>query len=203
MYANGQTLMSKDRKRLVRLKPVSGAGIWSEGIELFIDEDGNEFTDSINHYTYIKDEFGRAYSSPVENGQYVDISAKKYLISDEELLQMRVQSLKDWEKVVLARMNGNAVKFTGYMVNGKYKTYTCDIPGKFVHCAFCDGGKCDVFQNYFLINRCAKPLFKQYNSIKKELVNGPMIFYYEGQLWLYDNDNLVVIKNVLKMESLL
>lgn len=202
MYANGQTLMSRDRKRLVRIKPVSGAGIW-DMMETFIDEEGKEFIDNIDHYTYVQDEFGRPYSGPVENGQYVDISAKKYLVSEEELVQMRVQSLKDWEKVVLARMNGNAVKFTGYMVNGKYKTFTCDEPGMFVHCVFCDGSKCKVFQDYFLKNRKAKPLFKQYNSIKKELIDGPMVFYYEGQLWLYDNDNLVVIKNVLKMESLL
>ena len=202
MYSNGQTLMSRDRKRLVRLKPVSGAGVW-DMMETFIDEDGKEFIDNIDHYTYVQDEFGRPYSSYVENGQYVDISAKKYLISDEELLQMRAQSLKEWEKVVLARMDGNAVKFTGYTVNGKYKTFTCDEPGTFVHCAFCDGSECTMFRDYFLKNRKAKPLFRKYDSIKKELVNGPMIFYYEGQIWLYDKDNLVTIKEILKVENLL
>jgi hypothetical protein len=195
MYANGQTLMSRDRKRLVRIKPVSGAGIW-DMMETFIDEEGKEFIDDIEDYIYIQDEFGRPYSHPVENGQYVDISAKKYLISDEELLQMRKTSLEEWEKVVLARMNDNAVKFTVYTVNGKYHTFTCDEPGKFVHCAFCDGSKCNIFKNYFLKNREAKPLFIKYNPIKQEFVDGPMIFCYKNKIWLYDNEDLVVIKDI-------
>ena len=66
MYSNGQTLMSKDKKRLVRIKPTSGAGVWAWEIAAFIDEDGNEFTDDIRNYTHVEDEFGRAYSRPVK-----------------------------------------------------------------------------------------------------------------------------------------
>lgn len=198
MLANGQTLKHKETNRLVRLDPTPGQ-TWAWDISkktAFIAENGTKFIDNINNYTHIEDELGRPYFNMPKEGQFVDESAKKYLVSEEKMAKMRKKKLKEWEAKVLDRMAGNVKMFT-YTCNGKPKTTTCDSAKKSVHCPFADGSKSFLFRDFFLKHRKAIPLYKEWNSIKKEYLDGPMIFRHtDGQMWMYDErvSNLAVIE---------
>lgn len=189
MYCNGQTLRHRKTNELVRLASIKYPLNWVDWASktdrgtLLIRENGTKFTDNINNYTHIEDEFGRPYAKQPKDGQFVDESAKRYLVSPEEMAEMRQKSLEAWEDRLL-----------GYMVKGKY---SADTPGKAVLCPFSDGSRCSVFQEFFLRRRNATPLYKRWNSIKGEFSDGPMIFrHIDGQLWMYRyaRGDLVVIQ---------
>lgn len=188
MLANGQTLRHKERNELARLDPTPGER-WAWDISkktAFIAEDGSKFTDDIANWTHVEDELGRPYFNLPGEGQFVDESAKKYFVSKEELSRMRQEKLEGWEAAVLDRMAGN-VRTYKVTVNGKVETHTSDSAKKLVHCPFADGSKSFLFHHYFLKRRKAVPLYKVWNSFKKEYVDGPMIFRHtDGQLWIYE-----------------
>lgn len=189
MYYATQTLRQKGKKVLVRLltskEERESVFAWGIGKETpLIDKFGNTFFDDINNYTHIEDELGRAYSNPPKKGQFVDESAEKYLVGKKELMKMRTKRLLAWEKEVLTRMTTDAPK-----------PY-CDVKNKYVLCPFSDGSYCHLAATFFLRRRNAKPLYKQYNSIHKRFTNGPMIFEYRKQTWMYNYmmNHLTVIK---------
>jgi len=194
MYYNGQTLISKDKKRLVRIKPInSSTFFWHNNKKvLFIAEDGKEFTDDINNYTYIVDEFDRSYNPPIKKGEYVGTEVKKYLVSKKKLMEMREKRLKEWENEILERMKSKK--------NPMHKRF--DKPGKTVFCPFSDGKSCLMFQEFFLKNRNATSLYEEWGTLfnqnfKDGFVSGPMAFKHtDGQVWIYDYyvDKLIVIK---------
>ena len=72
--------------------------MWNYELETFIDETGKVFTDDIDKYTHIQDEWGNPYVNDVEKGQFVDVSAKKYLVSEKVLASMRIKTLKKVRK---------------------------------------------------------------------------------------------------------
>lgn len=198
MLANGQTLRHRKTNKLARLDPAPNTRwAWDIGkMTAFIAEDGSEFVDDIKSWTHIEDELGRPYFNTPGKGQFVDESAKKYLVSKKELAEMRRERLEQWEAKVLDRMAGN-VKMFRITVNGKPKMHTCDSAGKSVHCPFADRGKSFLFRDFFLKRRKAIPLYKVWNSITKKYLDGPMIFRHtDEQLWIYDErmSELKVVK---------
>lgn len=203
MLANGQTLRHKKTSQLVRLDPEPGE-MWIGEKTAFIARDGTIIIDDIKNYTHVEDELGRPYCKMPAEGQFVDESAEKYLISSRKMAKMRQKRLKEWEAKVLDRMSGNVKTFT-YICNGKSTISTCDSPRKSVHCPFADGseggaGFSSLFRDFFLKRRGATPLYKVWNSIRKEYTLGPMVFEHtDGQIWLYDEQisRLDVIKDIV------
>lgn len=184
MYYNGQTLQHKETNELVRLVPFSPDHVCKidRGV-LLVRENGDEFSDCINNYTYIEDEFGRPYAKQPKEGQFVDESAKRYLVGPEKMAEMRQKSLREWED-----------RLFGYMEKGRFSTGT---PGKTVLCPFADGSDCSMFQKFFLRRRNAVPLYRQWNTFSKKFCDGPMVFHHiDGQLWMYRHtlNDLVVIQ---------
>lgn len=186
MLSNGQTLVHKKTKELARMVPEPGERwAWNIGKNtVFISKEGTEFIDDINNYTHIKDELGQPYAHPPKEGQFVDETAKKYLVSKAELAKMRRKKLKELEADILDRMAGN-VRMQSCITNGKKRTYSCDYPKIMVHCPF--PGIYATFRNYFLERRKAVPLYRSWCSITKKYTDGPMVFRHtDGQLWIYE-----------------
>lgn len=186
MYSNGQTLRHKRTNELVRLAP-SGGSDWAWNIgknTTLIREDGSKFFDDIINYTHIEDELGRPYAKQPKEGQFVDESAKKYLISKREKMRMRKKKLLEWEaKVLKAMKEGEGQSFC--------------TAGKEVHCPFADGSRSYLFGKFFLQRRKARPLYRYWNGIKKGFTDGPMVFHHtDGQVWMYDrSDTLYVMES--------
>ena len=182
MLSNGQTLKHKKTNKLVRLGDVGKETI-------FIAEDGTKFVDSISNYTYVEDELGRPCGGCPAEGQFVDESLKKYLVSKEELLAMREKKLKEWESYILARMSGKLIKYhVKEYKGGKWHSHSSDVAGKLVTCPFADGARSQLLEDFFLKRRKAVPLYRIWSSIRKEYLPGPMVFRHtDGQLWIYNN----------------
>lgn len=121
--------------------------------------------------------------------------------------------LQSMETELLARIDGNAVNYSGSeFKNGKWNGFSFDLPGKVVINPFITPaiGTSLQFEKYFLKRRKAKPLYKRACNIPKngsKLLNkrslkffdGPMFFKHtDGQYWLYDylGNELVVIKDI-------
>ena len=191
MLSTGQTLVHKKTKKLARLNPNREASMWAWNIgkkTAFISENGEKFTDDISNYTHIEDELGRPYAHPPKEGQFVDESAKTYLVSKTKLAKMRQEKLKELEAGILDRMAGN-IKMSSCTENGKLRTYSCDSPKKRVHCPF--PGIYAIFYSYFMERRKAVPLYRSWCSIKKKYIPGPMAFRHtDGQLWIYERQGL-------------
>ena len=193
MLSNGQTLKHKYVNRLARLDPTPGE-TWAWDISkktAFIAEDGAKFIDDIDNYTHIEDELGRPYAKQPKEGQFVDESAKKYLVSKEKMAEMRQKRLEEWEAEVLDRMeNGSPGPYIKTMSGVKvtcYPRHSSDIAGKYISCPFADGSDSLLFKDFFLKRRKATPLYRKWNMIKKEYMDGPMVFRHtDGQLWIYD-----------------
>lgn len=98
MYYSTQTLVHKEKNTLARLanENENSTFHWGDNCNgtLFIDEFGNNFVDDINNYTNIEDEFGNPYANNPKKGEFVDISAKKYLVSEDKLKEMRGEGLR-------------------------------------------------------------------------------------------------------------
>ena len=203
MLANGQTLRHKYTNRLARLDPTPGESwAWDIGKKTaFIAENGTKFIDNINNYTHVKDELGRPYFNVPKEGQFVDESAKKYLVSEKKMAEMRKKKLEEWEAKVLDRMAGN-VKYTNVTVNGKVEKHTSDSAKKSVCCPFADGSKSFLFRDFFLGRRKAIPLYKSWSTYENfekggGFASGLMIFRHtDGQIWMYNErmSELVVIE---------
>ena len=188
MLYNGQTLVHKKTNKLARLNHDREASMWAWNIgkkTAFISENGKKFADDISNYTHIKDELGQPYAHPPKEGQFVDETAKKYLISKAELAKMRRKKLEELEADILDRMAGN-VKMNSCIIRGGVKrTYSCDVPKKMVHCPFSD--VYPLFRDYFMKRRGAGPLYRSWSSISKRYVDGPMVFRHtDGQVWIYE-----------------
>jgi len=188
MYSRNQTLRHKVTNRLARLDESAQdkVSLWAWNIgerTAFVDEDGSQFTDDINNYTHIEDEFGRPYSNPPQTGEFVDESARKYLVDDRTKAKMRRESLLKWERKILDRMEGKNL-------------HQCDRPKKSVLCPFADGSHCSLIEKFFLFRRGAKPLYRQFDSVTRKWKGHAPAFTYKGQLWMYDRhlSDLVVIK---------
>lgn len=180
MWCTGQTLRHKETNELVSLVPAKEASVWHWGNSdkgtLFYREDGTMFTDDHQNYTHVEDELGRPVSHPPKEGEFVDTSLKKYLVSPEKLAKMREDKLKSWEQDVLVRL---------YRDNR-------------VFCPFADGSRSKVFKDYFLDKYGAIPLHITYNSISKkfdDMYCRQYIFWLDGTLWMYD-DQMSEIKEV-------
>ena len=193
MLANGQTLRHKHTNRLARLDPTPGE-TWAWDISkktAFIDENGTKFIDDISNYTHIEDELGRPYFNLPKEDQFVDEGARKYLVSKEKMAKMRQKRLEEWEAEVLDRMeNGSPGPYVEIISGVKttcYPRHSSDVAGKYVGCPFADGSDSFLFKDFFLKRRKAVPLYKEWNSIKKEYMDGPMVFRHtDDQLWMYD-----------------
>lgn len=193
MLSNGQTLRHKETNKLARLDPAPGeTWAWNVGEKTaFIAEDGAKFIDDISNYTHVEDELGRPYARQPPEGQFVDESAKKYLVSKEKMAEMRQERLEEWEAEVLDRMeNGSPGPYTK-IISGIKTTclprHSSDIAGKYIGCPFADGSESFLFRNFFLKRRKAVPLYRVWNSIKKEYVDGSIVFRHtDGQLWMHD-----------------
>jgi len=195
MLGNGQTLRHKEREELARLDPPTPGESWAWDIgpnTAFIAEDGSKFIDDISNWTHVEDELGRPYAKQPAKGQFVDESAKKYFVSEEELAQMREKKLGEWEAEILDRMkNGGTPPTIKYIEGIKTTCYghgSYDNAGKSVQGPFTwRGYQSLLFQNWFLKRRQAIPLYRSWNSIRKEYMDGPMVFQHaDGQLWMYE-----------------
>jgi hypothetical protein len=206
MLMNGQTLRHRKTGKLARLDPSPNTTFaWNIGKETaFIAEDGTKFIDDSKDYTHIEDELGRPYANAPEQGQFVDESAKKYLVSEKELLKMRQKRLEQWEAEVLHRMeHGGEPDEVRVDPDGtrhiKHGKHSCDVAGKMVLCPFSDGSRSLLFEKFFLKHRKAVPLFKKYEKFTKDgWRDGPMVFRHtDGQFWLYDShlNRLIVIRS--------
>jgi hypothetical protein len=156
MLCNGQTLVHKKTNKLVRLDPVPGSA-WAWHINkktAFISEDGTKFLDDIKNYTNIVDELGQPYAHPPKEGQFVDESAKKYLVSKAKLAKMKQKKLLELEADILDRMAGNVKMNSCIIEGGVRRTYSCDYPKKRVHCPF--PGIYSTFRDYFMKRRGAQ-----------------------------------------------
>jgi hypothetical protein len=91
MYSVGQTLVHKKEGFLARLATRDdGPWAWDIGKNTaMVLENGTKVAYDINEFTHISDEFGMPYAESPEKGQFVDISAKKYLVSKAKLAKMR------------------------------------------------------------------------------------------------------------------
>lgn len=205
MLSNGQTMRHKETNKLARLDPVPGeTWAWDIGKKTaFVAKDGTKFIDDIGNYTHVEDELGRPYSRMPAEGQFVDESAEKYLISAKKLAEMRQKKLKEWEAEVLDRMeNGGPKPYTEIIAGVKttiYPRHCCDVAGKSVHCPFADGSDSLLFRKFFLANRGATSLYEKWGSVLKKYVSGPMVFRHtDGQIWIYNEQlsELVVIKDI-------
>lgn len=182
MYIQGQTLRHKKTNILARLVPQTGDLNWycpGNNYTLFYKEDGTTFTDKLKNFTYINDEFGRPLCGQVENGQYVDIKLKRYLVSKEELLKLREKSLARWEEKILVE-----IKTKGS-----------------VQCPFSDGSKCTEIETYFLKKHNGKPLHKSYNCFTKEfdfVYCRQYIMKIYDKVWLYDEQMNWIVPTSLK-----
>lgn len=203
MLANGQTLRHKETNVLARLDPIPGeTWAWEIGKKTaFITEDGTKFIGDINDYTNIKDELDRPYFRPPGEGQFIDESAKKYLVSEEELAKMRQKRLEAWEVEVLDRMKNGGPEPKVSIANGikstTYHPHSHDDAGKRVLSPFADGTHSQVFQDFFLERRKARPLYRDWYSFNKEFTDGPSVFRHtDGQIWMYDYmlKDLIVIE---------
>jgi len=179
MYYNNQTLKHKKTNKLARLVPHSkSTWAWDIGERTpFIGEDGKEFLGNICDYTHIEDELGRPYSKQPKEGQFIDESAKKYLVNKYEKLKMRKKKLLEWEKKVLGVM-----KKGDTIIKGQVRKRGS------VLCPFADGSQSTLFRRFFLKRRKAIPLYKYWNSIRKEYVNGPVSFTYKKEVWVYHSN---------------
>lgn len=194
MLANGQTLRHKEEYRLARLDPVPGES-WAWNLckkTAFIAEDGSKFLDDIENWTHVADELGRPYFNLPAKGQFVDESAKKYLVSEEELAKMRKDKLEKWEAQILDRMeNGGPSPSIKYIAGIKTTCYvrgSSDVAGKSVACPFADGSGSSLCRDFFLKRREAIPLYRKWGTFDKEYTDGPLVFRHtDGQIWLYDN----------------
>lgn len=193
MLANGQTLRHKHTNRLARLDPAPGeTWAWDIGKKTaFIAENGTKFIDDINNYTNVVDELGRPYAEQPLEGQFVDESAKKYLVSKEKMAEIRQKRLEEWEAEVLNRMkNGSPGPYVEIISGVKttcYPRHSSDVAGRYINCPFADGSESSLFRDFFLKRRKAIPLYREWNSIRKEFMDGPMVFRHtDGQLWIYD-----------------
>jgi len=203
MLANGQTLRHKKTNQLARLDPEPGERwAWNIGKKTaFVAEDGTKFVDDINNYAHVEDELGRPYFKQPAKGQFVDESAKKYLVSKKKLARMRQKRLEEWEAKILYRMDHDGpkpvVEIVGKIKTTRYPLHSSDVGGKYVQCPFADGGDSSLFRDFFLKRRGAVPLYEKWNSIRKEYMPGPMVFRHtDGQLWIYDRmmSELVIIE---------
>lgn len=172
MYMSHQTLVHKVTKKIVRLNPAKSCSsfAWAIGHNTcLMGEDGKIFTDDINNYTHIEDEFGRPIS-----GSYFkdkpDLSLKEYVnLTDSQKKRLKLKSCKEWEARILKEMEES----------------------KSVRCPFADGDICPAIRDFFMKNRKAKVLFNYYDSYSKKMLPAwwEMIFTYKGQKWIY-NDRL-------------
>jgi len=205
MLANGQTLIHKKTKKLARLIPERTGSAWAWPVSKktpFVDEAGNEFVDDINNYACIRDEFGKPYFKQPKEGQFIDESAKKYLVSEEEFAEMRQKIMEECEKAVLSRMAGNIKMHLSKLNADGTKEYSSfDCPKKSVSNPFWIGGSAIyVFRDFFLKRRGAVPLYREWVSLcgKGEFRDGKMVFRHtDGQIWMHDSphmNNLVVIE---------
>ena len=172
MYCPRQTLAHKQTKELVCLTGyMRGTG----RKVVLIDVNGVYREDDLDNYTHIDDEFGRPYTKQPRENEHVNTEAAKYLVGKDELLNLRRNSLIAWEKRILDRMNGINMK-------------QCDVAHKYVLCPFSDGSFCPPVRDYFLKNRNAKPLFRRYDPVRKEWVDGAVVFKHtDNQMWMYDS----------------
>jgi hypothetical protein len=170
MYSHGQTLRHKETNCLVRLVPQNDDSAWywpGEGATLFYGEDGTTFVGKLKDYTHINDEFGRAAIGRVKEGEFVDTSLKKYLVSEEKLADLREKSLSEWAAKVLNKL----------------------ITIGIAHNPFADGSFCTMAKEYFLKKHNAKQLHLSYNSITKKsdfMYCHQYVMKIDGKVWLYD-----------------
>lgn len=167
MYYSSQTLRHKGTNALVRLagEKEGPAFHWNieDGKSAFIAEDGTHFRDILDNYTHIEDELGRPVAGfDIKQGEFVDSSLRKYLVSPEEKAQMREAKLLAWEAELLAEMRA----------------------GGRVLCPFADGSKSQVFQEWFLKRRNAVPLWEE-DSGQKWPEWAPVAFQFEGNWWVH------------------
>jgi hypothetical protein len=194
MYANGQTLVHKKTRKLARIAPELGGSQWAWSISKntsLVAKDGTWFVGDIKDYECIKDELGRPYYKPPAEGQFVDESAERYLVSKSKLAKMKKKRLEEWEAEILDRMAhggpGPTVKTIEGLKTTSYPKTAFDTAGKRVHCPFTDGNRSTVFHDYFMKRRKAVPLYREWNYFRKEYQPGPMVFRHsDGQLWMYN-----------------
>uniref|UniRef100_A0A6M3LVA5 Uncharacterized protein n=1 Tax=viral metagenome TaxID=1070528 RepID=A0A6M3LVA5_9ZZZZ len=199
MWYSGQTLRHKITNELVRLNPEPSTFAWEIGKNTsFIREDGTKFIGNSNDYTHIEDELERPHCKQPKEGQFVDESAKKYLVGRKTLLKMRRKKLLEWEKEVLFRMENGCVKKPTKTIYGGtiYPRHYGEKANKIVNNPFSDGSVSFIFQKFFLERRKAKPFYKEYSQFSKKWTNGPLIFHHNGFTWMYNPhmSNLKVIK---------
>lgn len=170
MYSQGQTLRHKETNRLVRMVPQPEcASVWhwpdKNGYTQFYNKCGAIFVDKLSNYTHIEDELGRAVSGKVKEGEFVDTSLKRYLVSEEELAVMREKRLEEWANEVETKLKES----------------------NFVRHPFADGSHSSLSEKYFLEKYNAKPLHKSYNDFRKEYntLCGQYVMKIHNRTWIY------------------
>lgn len=209
MYSSGQTLVHKTKRILARLAITeqSKGDTWFWGNDkngtLLILENGQEVIDDLDNYTHVSDEWGRPYAKQPEKGQFVDISAKKYVISDEEMSTLRQKAIKEllscYEKIeeeILRLMRGGKSKpkdknysYNDYRVE-RYPLCEHNI-SYFVGHKYQGNNYLD-FTRWFLERRNAKPLYRT-RGWKDKIDGRNYHFTYADKHWLSDGSCFVEI----------
>lgn len=174
MYYAQQTLYHKVTHKIVALYPGKNADTqfhW-EGDSL-IDEDGVVFRDDLNNYTNFVDFFGRpaVYTKEKSTNPYVDITLKKYLVSDEERRIMFEKEALEWYSSIIEKLDS---KF-------------------FVRNPFADGSYCVTMRDYFVQKVCAIPF---YTILSKEFKykRPPYSFYRNYKTFLIEEDSIFEVE---------
>jgi hypothetical protein len=191
MYFTGQTLVHKEKRFLARLATKEdGTFAWNilgNGTP-FVLEDGTKITDKVSNYTHVEDEFGHPYAQCPKKGQFVDESAKKYLVSVAELKKMRQTSLrknlikaKELEILILKEMKiCKEAKGSGQ----NHDAYYSKLAKGVTYWSNRLNNKYFNFTEWFLKRRKAKILFFvlrgwNYSRFKPQTY----VFEYAGKTW--------------------
>jgi hypothetical protein len=150
-----------------------------------IAEDGTRFRGDLNDYDCVRDELGRPAGGRPPEGKHVDVRLKKYLVSGEEIAQMREERLHSWEAKLLGKMAQE---------------------GEVRHPFFADGSISRVFAEWFLSRRGARPLHRSWDWYKKVFtLSRDQIFTHQGKVWIYKHSgdlvqtDLIYLRRVVEM----